>query len=311
MTDEKKFEVHAEITARLTQQDVDDIMVSALEGGINYWCRRVVVQGKYLGEYASDQISRGGQLAVWLEEPFEDDKSSGSKIATPTAMLWTAQMAPLTAARLMPPVRTRLSSTHCLAIWYSAEGRQNDDGMVDCGRSVARNGHGHPLRRLLGNRRGDGRCGLGKALSGEALIMDIEYLKRCSQLCTECCSETCVFNPQGICMAPFLTGKKPGIHDDGCTDYCPKPLDGCELVRSYSEHELRSYEEDVREYISQFTDEELMEAYELDRTTLNSLAPRAAVLMRKYIDNDDSWTYHRDYAISEAVSEYKEDKDNG
>lgn len=141
--------------------------------------------------------------------------------------------------------------------------------------------------------------------------MDIEYLKRCSQLCTECYSETCVFNPQGICMAPFLTGKKPGIHDDGCTDYCPKPLDGCELVRSYSEHELRSYEEDVREYISQFTDEELMEAYELDRTTLNALAPRAAVLMRKYIDNDDSWTYHRDYAISEVVSEYKEDKDNG
>ena len=75
MTDEKKFEVHAEITARLTQQDVDDIMVSALEGGINYWCRRVVVQGKYLGEYASEQISRGGQLAVWLEEPFEDDKT--------------------------------------------------------------------------------------------------------------------------------------------------------------------------------------------------------------------------------------------
>lgn len=139
----------------------------------------------------------------------------------------------------------------------------------------------------------------------------ITSLLHCQKLCTECCSETCVFNPQGICMAPFLTGKKPGIHDDGCTDYCPKPLDGCELVRSYSEHELRSYEEDVREYISQFTDEELMEAYELDRTTLNALAPRAAVLMRKYIDNDDSWTYHRDHAISEVVSEYKEDKDNG
>ena len=138
----------------------------------------------------------------------------------------------------------------------------------------------------------------------------ITSLLHCQKLCTECCSETCVFNPQGICMAPFLTGKKPGIHDDGCTDYCPKPLDGCELVCSYSEHELRSYEEDVREYISQFTDEELMEAYELDRTTLNALAPRAAVLMRKYIDNDDSWTYHRDYAISEVVSEYKEDKDN-
>lgn len=57
--------------------------------------------------------------------------------------------------------------------------------------------------------------------------------------------------------------------------------------------------------------DEIESSYELDRTTLNSLAPRAAVLMRKYIDNDDSWTYHRDYAISEAVSEYKEDKDNG
>lgn len=132
---------------------------------------------------------------------------------------------------------------------------------------------------------------------------------------SSCCSTSlfgsCLDGTDQICMAPFLTGKKPGIHDDGCTDYCPKPLDGCELVRSYSEHELRSYEEDVREYISQFTDEELMEAYELDRTTLNALAPRAAVLMRKYIDNDDSWTYHRDYAISEVVSEYKEDKDNG
>lgn len=100
----------------------------------------------------------------------------------------------------------------------------------------------------------------------------ITSLLHCQKLCTECCSETCVFNSQGICMAPFLTGKKPGIHDDGCTDYCPKPLDGCELVRSYSEYELRSYEEDVREHLSQFTDEELMEAYELDRTTLNALA---------------------------------------
>lgn len=72
MTDEKKFEVHAEITARLTQQDVDDIMVSALEGGINYWCRRVVVQGKYLGEYASDQISRGGKLKIHVDEPFDE-----------------------------------------------------------------------------------------------------------------------------------------------------------------------------------------------------------------------------------------------
>ena len=75
MAEEKKFEVYAQIRAALTQQDIDDIMASALEGGINYWCKRVVVQGNYLGEYASEQISRGGRLAIWLEEPFEDDKT--------------------------------------------------------------------------------------------------------------------------------------------------------------------------------------------------------------------------------------------
>lgn len=34
MTNEKCFEVHAELVVRPTGQDVDDIMVSALEGGI-------------------------------------------------------------------------------------------------------------------------------------------------------------------------------------------------------------------------------------------------------------------------------------
>ena len=75
MKTEKKFEIRTKITVYLTQQDIDDIMVSAFEGGINYWCRRVVVQGDYLGKYASEQISRGGNLAIWLDEPFEDDKT--------------------------------------------------------------------------------------------------------------------------------------------------------------------------------------------------------------------------------------------
>lgn len=72
MTDEKKFEVHAEITARLTQQDVDDIMVSALEGGICYWSDCVEVVDRYLGEYASGQISRGGKLKIHVDEPFDE-----------------------------------------------------------------------------------------------------------------------------------------------------------------------------------------------------------------------------------------------
>lgn len=45
-------------------EDIDDIMVSALEGGINYWCGKAEVDGKYLGEYASEQISRGGTLIL-------------------------------------------------------------------------------------------------------------------------------------------------------------------------------------------------------------------------------------------------------
>ena len=72
MTDEKKFEVHAESTVRLTQQDVDDIMVSALEGGICYWSDCVEVVDRYLSEYASGQISRGGKLKIHVDEPFDE-----------------------------------------------------------------------------------------------------------------------------------------------------------------------------------------------------------------------------------------------
>lgn len=55
-----KFTVRASII--LTQEDVDDIMAAALEGGITYWCGEATVIGEYLGEYASEQISRGGEL---------------------------------------------------------------------------------------------------------------------------------------------------------------------------------------------------------------------------------------------------------
>ena len=72
MTNEKKFEVHAEITVRLTQQDVDDIMDSALEEGICYWSDCVEAVDRYLSEYASGQISRGGKLKIHVDEPFDE-----------------------------------------------------------------------------------------------------------------------------------------------------------------------------------------------------------------------------------------------
>lgn len=61
--EEKKHDVKVEITVSLTGEDIDDLMAAAMEGGINYWCSEVnVVGGKYLGKFASDQISRGGEL---------------------------------------------------------------------------------------------------------------------------------------------------------------------------------------------------------------------------------------------------------
>lgn len=61
---EKKYTVRPQIDVNLSQQDIDDIMAVALDGGICYWCRKAEVVGECLGEYASDQISRGGSLIL-------------------------------------------------------------------------------------------------------------------------------------------------------------------------------------------------------------------------------------------------------
>lgn len=52
----------------VTDEDIDDIMATALEGGINYWCDKAEVIGERLGKegWASEQISRGGIL--WLQD---------------------------------------------------------------------------------------------------------------------------------------------------------------------------------------------------------------------------------------------------
>jgi len=59
-----KFPIHIEMDVDLTQQDIDDIMVTALEGGITAWCGCAEVVGEMLGGYASEQISRGGSLIL-------------------------------------------------------------------------------------------------------------------------------------------------------------------------------------------------------------------------------------------------------
>lgn len=55
----------------ITDEDIDDIMAGALEGGITYWCDDANVFGDYLGNFASDQISKGGKLML---HDMEEDK---------------------------------------------------------------------------------------------------------------------------------------------------------------------------------------------------------------------------------------------
>lgn len=53
-------------------------------------------------------------------------------------------------------------------------------------------------------------------------LKNMAPLIRAQNLCCECDSGTCVFNPEGICKVPFVTGKAPGLSEDGCKDYCYK-----------------------------------------------------------------------------------------
>ena len=67
----EEYKISIEKEIKITQEDIDDIMCSALEGGINYWCCKAEVVDKYLGEWAHEQISRGGTLKLYDAEEDE------------------------------------------------------------------------------------------------------------------------------------------------------------------------------------------------------------------------------------------------
>lgn len=129
----KKYEIKAEIRVELTQEDIDDIMVGALEGGITYWCSEASPEGgEYLGEYASEQISRGGTLLLY---DFEEEayrkldlekflngfklwvENGGDQYGAVQGQRWT--VATSTLAAPMPS-----SSTPCLGRWFTDEEAQ-------------------------------------------------------------------------------------------------------------------------------------------------------------------------------------------
>ena len=62
------FHVTASTEAKINDETIDDIMATALEGGITYWANKAEPVGGLLGEYGSDQISRGGTLHIYDAE---------------------------------------------------------------------------------------------------------------------------------------------------------------------------------------------------------------------------------------------------
>lgn len=64
----KYYEVIAQRKVKLTGKDIDDIMTTALEGGITAWCRKTQVVGAALDALNSGQISRGGSLMLYDAE---------------------------------------------------------------------------------------------------------------------------------------------------------------------------------------------------------------------------------------------------
>ena len=71
MKQTQKFDIHIERDIKLTVENIDDIMVSALEGGINYWTGEAeVVEDRRCADWGHEQIARGGALII---HDIEDD----------------------------------------------------------------------------------------------------------------------------------------------------------------------------------------------------------------------------------------------
>lgn len=65
MEKKQTFSVHTERDVKLTVEDIDDIMVAALEGGINYWCSEAeVAEERRCADWGHEQIARGGALVL-------------------------------------------------------------------------------------------------------------------------------------------------------------------------------------------------------------------------------------------------------
>lgn len=75
------IKIETTVTHEFTPSDINDLIVGALEGGINYWCRKAVIkkdtEGNYFNvlpedqdkvKYASDVIGYNGTLILFDAE---------------------------------------------------------------------------------------------------------------------------------------------------------------------------------------------------------------------------------------------------
>lgn len=62
----------------VTDNDIDDIVDAALEGGISYWCHSAELDGAKQGETLCEHVSRGGTLKLYVsdsDEPSDDSEA--------------------------------------------------------------------------------------------------------------------------------------------------------------------------------------------------------------------------------------------
>lgn len=85
----EKHSIDFKTKIELTNEDINDLMCSALEGGINYWVKRVEkkhVPDNVNWDYFSDIISLGGVLEITEEETNEKHELTLSKFMNGVAM---------------------------------------------------------------------------------------------------------------------------------------------------------------------------------------------------------------------------------
>ena len=70
-TKKEKGVTEINLTIKVTDQNIDDIMVCAMEGGINYWCEKAEVKNYLKCDYASDVISKGGKMTLHCIEDYD------------------------------------------------------------------------------------------------------------------------------------------------------------------------------------------------------------------------------------------------